>query len=356
MSIYTCFIGGDRIGWALDMELKLTRQSFSQDIQISNFFQNDVLHVIHWSSLINFPREFLAGRRILSHLTHAPEAAFTQPGFERAEKLIQLWVVRSAQARRAFNARGLRNVLIPYAYDPSVFFPIPKDDPRLQSLRAQWNIPSDAFLVGSFQRDTEGSDLKSPKLVKGPDIFLECVSLLKDRLPNLHVVLAGPRRFWLRRKLEERDIPYTFIGKDVTGDDVKINIVSHEIINLLYNLIDIYLVTSRMEGGPQAVLEACAANCKILSTAVGHAEDFLHPNCIFHSPQDIVDKIFGDDRLARTISHNAQAVERATPNALRPLWDDAYRLLMSLPMISAEEIKFQPCAWQVVLKRLAGHQ
>lgn len=352
--IKTCFIGGDRIGWALDMELNLTRQSFSRDIQISNFFQNDVLHVIHWSSLINFPREFLAGRRILSHLTHAPEAAFTQPGFERAEKLVQLWVVRSKQAQQVFNARGLRNILIPYAYDPSVFFPIPKDDPRLRSLRAQWNIPSDAFLVGSFQRDTEGSDLKSPKLVKGPDIFLECVSLLKDRLPNLHVVLAGPRRFWLRRKLEERDIPYTFIGKQATGDDAKLNIISQETINLLYNLIDIYLVTSRMEGGPQAVLEACASNCKIMSTTVGHAEDFLHPNCIFHSPQDIVEKICGGDQLTGTVSYNAQTVEMATPDALRPSWDEAYRLLMNLPKISSKEIKFQPHAWQVILKRLTG--
>ena len=30
-------------------------------------------------------------------------------------------------------------------------------------------------LVGSFQRDTEGSDLISPKLIKGPDIFIEIV-------------------------------------------------------------------------------------------------------------------------------------------------------------------------------------
>ena len=27
------------------------------------------------------------------------------------------------------------------------------------------------ILIGSFQRDTEGHDMISPKLVKGPDIF-----------------------------------------------------------------------------------------------------------------------------------------------------------------------------------------
>lgn len=36
-------------------------------------------------------------------------------------------------------------------------------------LRNQYNIPLNSFIVGSFQRDTEGHDLKSPKLSKGPD-------------------------------------------------------------------------------------------------------------------------------------------------------------------------------------------
>src|SRR5260221_5321957 len=243
MSIHTYLTGGDRLGWALDMELKLTRQSFSTGIHVSNFLQNDVLHVIRWNSLLNIPRELIQERRVLSHLTHAPEAAFAETGFARAEKMVQLWVVRSTQAQQMFNMRGLHNVLIPYAYDPSIFFPISKDDPRLQALRAEWNIPSNVFLVGSFQRDTEGSDLRSPKLVNGPDIFLECVSLLRERLPNLYVILAGPRRFWLRRKLEQRGIPYVFVGSDVIGDDVIFNIVSQKTINLLYNVIDLYLVT-----------------------------------------------------------------------------------------------------------------
>ncbi len=359
MSIYTCLIGGDRIGWALDMELKLTRRSFSSNIQTSNIFQNDVLHAIHWKSLLNVPRELLIGRRVLSHLTHAPEAAFSQTEFGGIEKLVQLWVVRSSQAQQAFNARGLRNMLIPYAYDPSVFFPVPRNDPRLHSLRARWNIPMDAFLVGSFQRDTEGSDLRSPKLVKGPDIFLECADLLKSHLPDLHILLAGPRRFWLKRKLEERGIPYTYIGREMPGDDINHNTLPQETINLLYNLLDVYLVTSRMEGGPQAVLETCAANCLILSTAVGHAEDFLHPDCIFGSPQEIVEKICGEGQFARllsTIPHNSKAVERATLNALRPLWDQVYNSLMRMPAISVEDAKFQPRAWQVALNRLKGRE
>ena len=35
------------------------------------------------------------------------------------------------------------------------------------------NISENAYVIGSFQRDTEGKDLKSPKLIKGPDRLLE---------------------------------------------------------------------------------------------------------------------------------------------------------------------------------------
>ena len=36
-----------------------------------------------------------------------------------------------------------------------------------KELRRKYNIAQESYLVGSFQRDTEGADLKSPKLSKG---------------------------------------------------------------------------------------------------------------------------------------------------------------------------------------------
>ena len=50
------------------------------------------------------------------------------------------------------------------------------------------------YLIGSFQRDTEGFDRKSPKLVKGPDIFIEIVKQLNKKHNNLKVILSGKRR------------------------------------------------------------------------------------------------------------------------------------------------------------------
>ena len=52
-------------------------------------------------------------------------------------------------------------------------------------------------------------------------------------------------------------------------------------INILYNILDLYLVTSRIEGGPQAIIEAGITKTPILSTDVGVAGEILHKDSIF---------------------------------------------------------------------------
>ena len=69
---------------------------------------------------------------------------------------------------------------IPFWINPEIWYPIENKD----QLRKKYNIPVDSYLIGSFQRDTEGSDLKSPKLSKGPDRFIEIVKTLKEKMKN----------------------------------------------------------------------------------------------------------------------------------------------------------------------------
>ena len=54
-------------------------------------------------------------------------------------------------------------------------------------LRKKFGVAEDSFLVGSFQRDTEGSDLISPKLIKGPDRFIEIVKYYEAKNSNFKV-------------------------------------------------------------------------------------------------------------------------------------------------------------------------
>ena len=46
-------------------------------------------------------------------------------------------------------------------------------------------------------------------------------------------------------------------------------------MNDLYNCLDYYLITSRVEGGPQALLEGLASGVKVLSSKVGMSPEVL---------------------------------------------------------------------------------
>ena len=52
-------------------------------------------------------------------------------------------------------------------------------------------------------------------------------------------------------------------------------------LNELYNCLDLYIVSSRVEGGPQAIMECSLANVPIISTNVGVASQILDPESIF---------------------------------------------------------------------------
>ena len=58
--------------------------------------------------------------------------------------------------------------------------------------------------------------------------------------------------------------------------------VDFEILNELYNCLDLYIVSSRIEGGPQAILECGITETPIISTDVGVASEILANESIFN--------------------------------------------------------------------------
>jgi glycosyltransferase involved in cell wall biosynthesis len=143
--------------------------------------------------------------------------------------------------------------------------------------RKKLGLQDDKFIVGSFQRDTEGSDLKTPKLEKGPDLLCKHLKLLKEKHENLHVLLGSWRRQYVINCLNEMNIEYTY--KELP---------TLETINLMYNACDLYVVSSRFEGGPQALLESSYLEIPIVTTNVGMSKQLLSNNCIF----DITNKTY----------------------------------------------------------------
>jgi glycosyltransferase involved in cell wall biosynthesis len=187
------------------------------------------------------------------HLDEAKEAEFLPVVrvIDCVADVIHFFSAVNLEQNRRYFRKPL--MLLPYWIDLNHFFPESVDG--MKRARAAFGIPADRITLGSFQRDTE-SDGRTPKLVKGPDLFCEVIEQLDPS--RFLAVLAGPRRDYIEQRLTARGIPYISLGK-----------VPFERMNDLYACLDYYLVTSRCEGGPQAILEAMAANVRILSTRVG---------------------------------------------------------------------------------------
>jgi glycosyltransferase involved in cell wall biosynthesis len=140
--------------------------------------------------------------------------------------------------------------------------------------RKHLNLPDNNYIIGSFQRDTEGKDLKSPKLEKGPDQLFEIIKSIHTKIHNLHVLVGGYRRQFIINRLKTHDIPHTYIEK-----------ASQKTLLNMYNALDLYIVASRYEGGPQAIVECAATKTPIISTDVGCAKMVLDPKSIFEYPK-----------------------------------------------------------------------
>lgn len=153
-------------------------------------------------------------------------------------------------------------VVIPLGIDLKNFINYPKTK-KLQ-LKKRFKLPSEKIIIGSFQKDGIGwGEGLEPKLIKGPDIFCEVVKKLADDF-NIHVFLTGPARGYVKRRLKEFNIPYTHIFLDNYLDIVE-----------CYNVLDLYIVTSRAEGGPKALLEGMATGVPIITTKVGMVHDLI---------------------------------------------------------------------------------
>lgn len=173
------------------------------------------------------------------------------------------------------SCRFMEEVVLDTGIDRSKVFRIPiginpgyfrKTTPQLKAAaRKELGIPEQAVVIGSFQKDGNGwQEGLEPKLVKGPDILLKTIEILKDSIPELFILLSGPARGYVRQGLESLQLPYVCKFLD-----------DYTLIGTYYNALDAYIITSRDEGGPKAVLESMASGIPLISTKVGQATDLI---------------------------------------------------------------------------------
>ena len=218
---------------------------------------------------------------------------------------------------------------IPIGIDTDVFRP--RDRESRTAARARLGLRGDAFVVGSFQKDGVGwGEGLDPKLIKGPDVLLAVAERLSETLPELHFLLTGPARGYVRSGLERLGIPY----RHLLLPDV-------DAVAEMYPAIDVCLVASRDEGGPRAVLESMATRVPLVTTRVGQAADLVRSgeNGWMVEPEDVeglVDAIgriaaAGERQLDPVLDAGRRVAEENAYVALRPRWRDLLEGFVALP-------------------------
>lgn len=153
-------------------------------------------------------------------------------------------------------------VQIPIGVDTALF--TPPDNAARTAARERFGIPDGALCIGSFQKDGVGwGDGMEPKFIKGPDLLVEAVADLARDLP-VFVLLTGPARGYVKDRLSAANIPF---AHDYVQD--------YADLRYAYHALDLYLVTSREEGGPMALMESMSSHVPVVSTPVGMAPDLI---------------------------------------------------------------------------------
>jgi glycosyltransferase involved in cell wall biosynthesis len=332
-------MGSEQSGWALDADMATTRQAFAlipQAVRLTDLAEAEVVHSVWEHPLLALSPDALRGKRILCHVCNDVLRTMEQVCMIAAPQTVGLWIPISRKAEGEMQKLGLRCAYVPYAVDPSLFCANLPEGLRPADLRRQFGLPEKSFIISSFMRDSLGTDLSRPKAQKGVEMFVGIVAdLWRRRLP-IHVLLAGPRRHWLRAQLRAAGVPFTYVGQVLEGDDNDVNILSPFTLNLLYHVSDLHVVTSRWEGGPRAVLEAAATQTRIISTRVGLAADVLEPECLFSAVDEgtaLIERELATGALERTrTAHHQRIRDHHSPQANAERFGRIYDCLAQLPV------------------------
>ena len=268
-----------REDWIVDrMGLEFKEHS-SHNVSFTNIEEDtDLIWLLGSWCWNQIPQSILSRFKVACTIHHEVPWKFDQArlnNFLLRDKFVDYYLTYTSETKKLIEKYSQKPVkIIPHWINTKIWKSLDK-----HAAREDLGLSSEKFLIGSFQRDTEGSDLKTPKLEKGPDVFIDKVVEISE-FKDVHVILAGWRRQFVINKLKEHNIPYTYF-----------ELPDNETINKLYNSLDLYIVSSRCEGGPQAIFECTYLKTPIISTRVGQSH-FLHDDCLFDLDESIVnDKV-----------------------------------------------------------------
>ncbi len=232
--------------------------------------------------------------------------------------------ITNSKIKKLFEENGMGNKLriIPIGIN-SEDFKILNEDEKLK-FKNEIKIPHNMTIIGSFQKDGVGwNGGDEPKLIKGPDILVSVIKKINYIKKNIFVLLLGPSRNYVKKELEKLNIPFLHVFEKDNRQIYK-----------YYNLLDLYLITSREEGGPKALLESMACKIPIVSTPVGQCIDILNKNngilCDTFSPQEISNKaikILDNDDFSKSLIEEGFVTSKFhSIDNQKDLWEDFFNI------------------------------
>lgn len=301
----------DRIGDILSQALV---EEADLDFQVIRGYHRIMQQVVHFGSrnayLRSGFRNVHPSNRVVFTWFHGSEDDPSPENQEMIRRLpdcvsqVDRIVTSSSIARSRLLRWGVpesKIVVVPLGVDLSLF--TPPTLAKRQRWRERLGIPDEAICIGSFQKDGVGwGEGLEPKLVKGPDVFLGVVARLWEEYP-IFVLLTGPARGYVKRGLQALGVPYRHSFLRNYTDIVP-----------YYHCLDLYLITSRDEGGPKALLESTATGVPVVSTRVGMAADMIKSKRNGYLVE--VEDVEGILDAARELIQNSEMKQRCIRGAL----------------------------------------
>lgn len=292
--------GSDNMGWSIDQDRKYIGDCLKRlgHRETNSPWRARVIHSLWWNDFLEhdykyFPFYSKVLLTCSNFIDPSSTHFFLHNEFAEAQKKASLWIAPSSKQYKILDNLGLKTTICPFFINYELFAQSPPCSKQelCKRLNIPWSFLDGKLVLGSFQRDSLGTDLSKPKFQKGPDILISLLEKIPDKSKFI-VLLAGPRRHYIINEFKKKNIPYYYCGIETNDDDIALNTLDTKTMAILYRLIDIYTITSTTEGGPKAAIESSATGTLCFSTDVGLVNDYLHPACIFKNIDSYASAIY----------------------------------------------------------------
>ena len=174
------FINDAKEDWIVD-RFKKEFSDYNQELFTNEVKDADIIWIIAPWSWKNVPKKYLKTKKVLCTVHHVDFDKFIgkeKRNFYKLDRFVDIYHTISDKSSEQLVSLTTKKIYnFPFWVNSKIWFDIPESS----LLKIKYNIPKDRYILGSFQRDTEGKDKISPKLSKGPDRFIEIVKKMAEK-------------------------------------------------------------------------------------------------------------------------------------------------------------------------------